>query len=144
MRLSMKNELPLPDMQVNLASRFKQVYGRLPQVEAQAPGRVNLLGEHVDYNDGIVLPAAIDRAVKVAAAPTLDNTVTLNALDIGKQVSFRLADVANRIALNGQALPGWALYPAGVAWSLQQAGLTLHGMEVAYTSDVPDRKSTRL
>src|SRR4030043_272768 len=104
--LSMKNKQSLSDLHVDLASRFMHVYGRLPQVEAQAPGRVNLLGEHVDYNDGIVLPAAIDRAVKVAAVATSDNTVTLNALDIGKRVSFRLADVANRISLNGQDLPG--------------------------------------
>ena len=133
----MKNNQSLSGLHMDLTSRFMQVYGQLPQVEAQAPGRVNLLGEHVDYNDGIVLPVAIDRAVKVAAVPTSDNTVTLNALDIGKQVSFSLADVANRISLNGQALPGWALYPAGVAWSLQQAGLTVHGLEAAYTSDIP-------
>jgi galactokinase len=133
----MNKGLQMPTKHINLASRFVQVYGRLPKVEAQAPGRVNLLGEHVDYNDGIVLPVAIDRAVRVAAAPTEDGIITLNALDIGKKVLFRLSEVAKRIALNGQALQGWALYPAGVAWSLQQAGLPLIGMEAVYTSDVP-------
>ena len=133
----MTNGLQMPTKHVSLTSQFVQVYGRPPWVEAQAPGRVNMLGEHVDYNDGIVLPVAIDRAVRVAAAPTLDDIVTLNALDLGKMVSFRLSEVANRTALDGQALPGWALYPAGVAWSLQQAGLPLQGMEAVYTSDVP-------
>jgi len=133
----MNKGLQLPEKHVTLVSRFVQVYGRPHEVEAQAPGRVNLLGEHVDYNDGIVLPVAIDRAVRVAAAPTLNGIVTLNALDIGKTVSFRLSEVTKRITLTGQPLPGWALYPAGVAWSLQQAGLPLQGMEAVYTSDVP-------
>ena len=133
----MTSGLQLPTKHMSLASRFVQVYGRAPRVEAQAPGRVNMLGEHVDYNDGIVLPVAIDRAVRVAAAETPDGIVNLNALDLGKKVSFRLSEIANRKALDGQALPGWALYPAGVAWSLQQAGLPLQGMEAVYTSDVP-------
>jgi galactokinase len=98
---------------------------------------VNVLGEHVDYNDGIVLPAAIDRAVKLAAAPTSDGKVTLNALDLNRRVSFKLADLDRRCDVGGKPLPGWALYPAGVAWSLQQAGLPLSGMQAVYTSDVP-------
>ncbi len=133
----MGNELPPSNIHLDLAYRFEQVYGRIPSVEAQAPGRVNLLGEHVDYNDGVVLPVAIDRAVRVVAAPTTDDIVTLVALDLGKQASFRLSAVATRCDLNGQALPGWARYPAGVAWSLQQAGLHLQGMQAVYSSDVP-------
>jgi galactokinase len=98
---------------------------------------VNLLGEHVDYNQGIVLPAAIDREVRLAATSTSDDTVTLNAFDLGEQVAFKLSDVEKRCDLTGQPLPGWALYPAGVAWALQQFGLSPGGMKAVYTSDIP-------
>jgi len=96
-----------------------------------------LLGEHVDYNDGIVLPAAIDRAVRLAAAQTTNILLTYMPLDIGKRVSFRLSDVSDRKSVDGQPLPNWACYPAGIAWSLQQAGLPLQGMDAVYSSDVP-------
>src|SRR4030042_7173780 len=122
---------------VNLAATFQQIYGHPPQVETGAPGRVNVLGEHVDYNDGIVLPAAIDRAVYLAAAPVTDGIVTLEALDLGKRVALRLDNLPGRIDVDGEPLPGWALYPAGVAWSLQQAGVPLGGVKGAYSSDVP-------
>jgi galactokinase len=98
---------------------------------------VNLLGEHVDYNEGVVLPVAIDRKLCLAAAPTSDEVVTLNALDLGEGVSFRLDEVTHRCDVDGHPLPGWALYPAGVAWTLQQAGLHLSGMQAVYTSDIP-------
>jgi galactokinase len=123
--------------EAKLASRFEEVYGQLPRVETQAPGRVNLLGEHVDYNGGVVLPAAIDRKLCLAAAPTSNEVVTLNALDLGEGVSFRLDQVTKRCDVDGHPLPGWALYPAGVAWTLQQAGLHLSGMQAVYTSDIP-------
>jgi galactokinase len=122
---------------MSLASRFELVFGQPPWVETRAPGRVNLLGEHVDYNQGIVLPVAIDRVVTVAAAPTMDGIVTLNALDLGEQVLFKLSEVDKKCDLTGNPLPGWALYPAGVGWALQQAGLPLCGMRAVYTSDIP-------
>jgi galactokinase len=80
---------------------------------------------------------AIDRAVTLLAGPTSNGVVTLNAPDLGVQVSFRLDDLSNRCDLAGQPLPGWALYPAGVAWSLQQAGFVVSGMQAVYSSDVP-------
>jgi galactokinase len=98
---------------------------------------VNVLGEHVDYNDGIVLPAALDRAVSLAAAPTTDGVVTLEAFDLGERVSFHLDELIQRRDVHGDPLPGWALYPASVAWSLQDRGLALCGMKAVYTSDVP-------
>jgi galactokinase len=122
---------------MNLASNFEQKFGRPPRVETRAPGRVNLLGEHVDYNQGIVLPAAINRVVTLAAAPTSDGMVTLNAIDLGEQETFILSEIGKHCDVEGNPLPGWALYPAGVAWSLQQAGLSLCGMQAVYSSDVP-------
>jgi galactokinase len=132
-----KGEIEIPGKSTKLTTGFEEIFGRPPWVEAQAPGRVNLLGEHVDYNDGIVLPIAIDRKLSLAAAPTSDGTVTLNALDLGEQVSFRLDEVTNRCDLNGHPLPDWALYPAGIAWILKQTGLHLNGMQAVYTSDIP-------
>ena len=122
---------------MSLASRFEQIFGQAPQVETRAPGRVNLLGEHVDYNQGVVMPVAIDRVVTLVAAPTSDSVVTYHALDLGKQVAFNLSDLDKKCDLSGNPLPNWALYPAGVAWALLQAGLPLHGMQAAYTSDIP-------
>jgi galactokinase len=133
----MNTEIQVPGKRMDLISRFTELYGRLPQVEVQAPGRVNLLGEHVDYNDGIVLPVAIDRRLNLTAAPTSNGIVSLEALDLDASVSFRLVEVSDRCDLGGSPLPGWALYPAGVAWVLQQAGFGLSGMQVAYTSDIP-------
>jgi galactokinase len=122
---------------MDLANQFIQQYGCSATVESHAPGRVNLLGEHVDYNQGIVLPAAIDREVSLLAAPTSDGKVSLTALDLGQQVSFRLSEVDERCDIDGKPLPGWSHYPAGVAWALQQAGLEIPGMQVVYHSNVP-------
>jgi galactokinase len=104
---------------------------------ATAPGRVNLLGEHVDYNDGPVLPAAIDRAVRLEAAPRSDRVVHLRALDLNQETSFRLDKLEAHRDLNGRPLPTWALYPAGVAWALLEHGLAVSGLEGAFTSDIP-------
>ena len=116
---------------------FKQRFAMPAEIWACAPGRVNLLGEHVDYNGGPVLPAAIDRSVQLAGRAMQQGVVRLFAIDLGEQASFRLDMLEKKEDLDGQPLPAWALYPAGVAWSLQQAGNTLCGLDVAYTSDVP-------
>lgn len=116
---------------------FHDTYGYPPKLTVRAPGRVNILGEHVDYNDGLVLPAAIDRAVRIAAAPLDEAEVCLSALDIGESVTFRLADVNRKIDIQGEPLPGWACYPAGVAWALSENGLNVKGLRAAYSSDVP-------
>lgn len=120
-----------------LSSRYEQIFGSPPQVETRAPGRVNLLGEHVDYNQGVVMPVAIDRAVTLTATPTPDGIVTLNPLDLGEQIAFRLSDTPKKCDLTGNPLPDWARYPAGVAWALMQAGLSLSGMQAVYSSDIP-------
>jgi galactokinase len=122
---------------MEIAAIFRQVFGKAPTLLGRAPGRVNLLGEHVDYNDGFVLPAAIDRAVRLAAAPTPDGIVSLYAHDIGRQTAFRLDDLDKKCDLDGNPLPDWARYPAGVAWALRQAGLAVSGLQAVYTSDVP-------
>jgi galactokinase len=102
-----------------------------------APGRVNLLGEHVDYNDGPVLPAAINRTMKLAFAPLDSDQIELSALDLGKKTAFRIAEIPDKVDLAGNPLPDYALYPAGVAWALREAGLPVPGLRAAYTSNIP-------
>ena len=120
-----------------ILAEFHRYFTNEPILRGRAPGRVNLLGEHVDYNDGPVLPAAIDRAVYLAAAPLSDGTVRLRAIDLNDQVSFRLDDLEEKRDLHGLPLPSWAHYPAGVAWALKDAGLNVGGLQAVYTSDVP-------
>jgi galactokinase len=122
---------------MDLTALFQQKFSSNPTLFARAPGRVNLLGEHLDYNDGMVLPAAIDRAVSLAARPTSDRVVSLYAADLDRSVSFRVEELLAKKDTDGKPLPNWALYPAGVAWALQSAGLAVNGMQAVYTSDVP-------
>jgi galactokinase len=116
---------------------FKAHFGMQATLFFRAPGRVNLLGEHVDYNKGSVLPAAIDRAVYLAATPNNSRIVQLYASDIGAEISFGLERLDQKKDLSGHPLPGWALYPAGVSWALQKGGMEIQGMQAVYSSDVP-------
>jgi galactokinase len=116
---------------------FRDHFGTRPKLSIRAPGRVNLLGEHVDYNDGPVLPAAIDRAVYLAATEEPGRTVVLYAVDLGEETCIELDQLESISCRQGEELPGWALYPAGVARALQDAGLEVNGARVAYASDVP-------
>jgi galactokinase len=116
---------------------FRERFERDPSLIVRAPGRVNLIGEHVDYNEGLVLPAAIDRAVWIAASAAVGDVVTIEAADLGERTSFRLGDVAAKIDRQGRPLPAWALYPAGVSEVLRRRGLVAAGADVALASDVP-------
>ena len=109
---------------------FQQHYGAEPTIVVRAPGRVNLIGEHTDYNDGFVLPLAIDRATWIALRPRPDRRVTVHALD------FDASDTFDLDALTPQ--PGsWADYVRGVAWALGQHGYLLGGWEGVMAGDVP-------
>jgi len=119
-----------------LREKFRAAFHVEPAFVARAPGRVNLLGEHVDYNDGWVMPAAINRAAYLAAGPGDAGVVSLAAVDLGETESFRLAELDARRSLSGEPLKQWALYPAGVAWALQARGLAVDGLQAALTADV--------
>ena len=114
-------------------NRFLQA----PLYVARAPGRVNLLGEHVDYNDGFVLPAAIDRATYVAFSPASTDQTTLVAADFGEEAQFTPATLPAKRQPDGSPLPEWALYPAGTAWALGEAGHFTPAMQAAFSSDIP-------
>jgi galactokinase len=107
------------------------------KVQVHAPGRVNLLGEHVDYNGGWVLPAAIDLYLNLSARPINGLISSITALDLNEQVSFDTGRLEEKIDVAGNPLPAWALYPAGVCWSLRQHGFTPQAVDAQFTSQIP-------
>jgi len=106
-------------------------YGVRPALVVAAPGRVNLIGEHTDYNEGFVLPVAIDRHVLVAATPRVDRLVRVYAADFDETAEFSLD------AIEKDSVHSWSNYERGVAWVLQDAGYELRGADLAITGDVP-------
>jgi galactokinase len=118
-------ETPMP------ATEFFKRYGPGPAFLSRAPGRVNLIGEHTDYNGGFVLPAAIDRSIRIAFRPAEDDRVELFSLDFNETASFALN------ALDRGFKPAWARYPMGVASVLQAEGFKLRGLRGVVKGDVP-------
>ncbi|MFL7869352.1 MAG: galactokinase [Anaerolineales bacterium] len=108
---------------------FQNVYEDEPVFLVRAPGRVNLIGEHTDYNDGFVLPMAIDRAIWIAIRPRDDRQVKVRSLDYKKSVEFPLGDL--------RKADGWVEYIKGVAHELQAEGFGLGGWEGVLGGDVP-------
>jgi galactokinase len=116
---------------------YQKKFGDPPAHMARAPGRVNLLGEHVDYNDGFVLPAAIDRATYLAFSRTDSDQTTLVAADFNQEASFSPRSIPSKTQSDGSPLPEWALYPAGIMWVLNEEHLSTDGMKAVYASNVP-------
>lgn len=121
----------LDAMRVRVITAFRATYGSNPEIIIAAPGRVNLIGEHTDYNEGFVLPAAIDRHVVLAASSRKDRSAQINALDFDERTEFSLDN------LQRQTLIKWGNYQRGVAWALQSEGFALSGLNAVLTSDVP-------
>jgi len=117
-------------MKERVTEIFRSFYGSEPELIVRAPGRVNLIGEHTDYNDGFVLPMAIDRAIWMALRPRDDGRVRLFSVDFDETVHFDLTDLAHSTI-------GWAEYVIGTAWALQGAGYRLAGWEGVFAGDVP-------
>ncbi len=113
------------------AGELKQAFGRHASGAAEAPGRVNLIGEHLDYNGGLALPVAIDRTLQVAWAPRGDRLVRV--YDAGFDGTAEL----DLDRLGRWTEQPWAKYIAGVAWALEDAGSRLRGVDMAIASDVP-------
>jgi len=118
-------------VQTGIGRRFAEIFGEEPAAVVRAPGRVNLIGEHTDYNDGYVLPVAIDRSVLVAAAPRDDQQVVIHALDFDESVEFSLDDIRPDQAQT------WSNYQRGVAYFLEERGFELPGLNAVVVGDVP-------
>ncbi len=114
----------------HIRTPFQARFGAAPTVIVRAPGRVNLIGEHTDYNDGFVLPIAIDRAITIALRPRPDRRLIVHALDYDQTAEFDL----DRLE---KGEPGWAEYVKGVAWALQREGFGLSGWEGVLLGDIP-------
>lgn len=110
------------------AGALRRIFGRAPAWAVLAPGRVNLIGEHTDYNAGLVLPCAIDRGVAAVAAPRDDGRLRVHSAALAASGEIDPA----------QPLPeGWLRYVAAVAAAFREAGLPVPGLDVALASDLP-------
>ncbi len=125
--------MKLPELSIELARVFQQIYGRAPRWFVGAPGRVNVIGEHTDYNDGFVLPMAIERYAVMAADKSID----------GKNI-IQIRDVTGAepvlIDLSAPVKPGapkWGNYPRGVVAGCLERGLNPGGLDVLLHSTVP-------
>ncbi|MFG3108436.1 galactokinase [Streptomyces tendae] len=115
-----------------VGERFRELYGAEPEGVWAAPGRVNLIGEHTDYNDGFVMPFALPHQAVAAVSRRDDGVLRLHSADVDAgPVELRVADLA----------PGsdksWTAYPSGVVWALREAGHELTGADVHLASTVP-------
>ncbi len=117
-------------MECGAVDGFKARHGEMPEVLARAPGRVNIIGEHTDYNDGFVLPMAIDRFVWIAARRTASRRVSVYSMNFGEAAGFDL----DRFSRGG---PGWGEYVKGVVWAFREAGYDLVGWKGVVRGNVP-------
>ena len=115
-------------MITEVRSAFQQLYGEDPLL-VRSPGRINLIGEHTDYNQGFVLPAAIDKAVYVAVSKRMDNSIHLYAQHFNEQAVFDIRSL--------QPQPGWPTYILGVVDQLQQSSYALTGFNLVVAGDIP-------
>lgn len=112
----------------NLQQVFRDRFQKEPLVIG-APGRVNLIGEHTDYNNGFVLPGAVDKRIYVAIAPNNTDTVNVFANQFGESFSFNINGIEPRT--------GWMNYLLGVTYHIQQKGKQIGGVDVLIDGDIP-------
>ncbi|HEY3559803.1 MAG TPA: galactokinase [Kribbella sp.] len=112
-------------------SSFEKVFGTAPDGSWRAPGRVNLIGEHTDYNDGVVLPIALPNQIVVTAARRTDGRIAVASGGHDGVVEFALD------ALAPGSVGDWAAYPAGAAWVLRESGYPIGGANLRFESDLP-------
>jgi len=114
-----------------VATEFAEEFGGKPDGSWWAPGRVNLIGEHTDYNDGFVLPLALEYGVAAAARVAEEPVLRVRSVQQGETVELPLDAIAPG------AVDGWSAYVAGVGWALREAGHDVPGLDVVVDGDVP-------
>jgi galactokinase len=122
----------MTDARARAVEGFAATFGAEPAGVWAAPGRVNLIGEHTDYNDGYVLPFALPHRTVVAAAPRDGAAWEVWSAEEGGPERFGTAEVARPGGVDG-----WVAYVAGVVWALREAGVAVPGARLAIASDVP-------
>ncbi|HXF11162.1 MAG TPA: galactokinase [Desulfuromonadaceae bacterium] len=124
--------MKLPELATDLARQFQRIYGRAPRWFVAAPGRVNVIGEHTDYNDGFVLPMAIERyAVMAADLAKGSQAITVNDVQFGEAATIDISRPVEKGA------PKWSNYVRGVIAGFQQRGVKVPALDVAMLSTVP-------
>ncbi len=114
-----------------VTDHFRSVFGEEPEGVWESPGRVNLIGEHTDYNNGLVLPIALPQRTYAAARRRADGQVRMSSTFGGPVIEVALHDIAPGVPA------GWGRYAAGVLWALREAGHLVGGLDIAIHSDVP-------
>ncbi|MCR5454622.1 MAG: galactokinase [Bacteroidales bacterium] len=114
----------------NIVAKYKELYGDNEPLQLRAPGRINLIGEHTDYNDGFVLPCAVSHAIYFAMGKRSDGKVCLNSYDFNSYCEF---DVHQKEAPKEQ----WASYLYGITQIIQQKGFEIGGFNCVFGGDVP-------
>ena len=115
---------------MDIKALFHDQFGILPDIIVRSPGRINLIGEHTDYNQGFVLPAAINKEAVIAVRRREDDQVCLFAADLGESHSTTLSELTVGSA-------DWPAYLLGVVQQLQQQGFRLQGFEAVLSSSIP-------
>ena len=121
----------MPDRTIRLREDFKKLFGSNPTAIVRAPGRVDLIGSHTDYNDGFVLPVAVNVDVLAAGRLREDNIVRVYSANFGTGVEFALD------AIEYDSINTWSNYVRGVVHFLQEAGVELRGADIAIAGNVP-------
>ncbi len=119
----------LSQLKINLTQL--QEFTTNNSIIVRSPGRINLIGEHTDYNEGFVLPAAIDKAAYISLTPRADDQINLIAVDLKDTFSTTTNSILSL------STPAWANYLLGVAAQFIKAGIPLSGFDAALTSDIP-------
>ncbi len=122
----------MADLEASVRGAFASHFGGVPDLVARAPGRVNLIGEHTDYNDGFVLPMAISGATMAAVRARGDGVLRIYAVDQMAETQFALDQ-----PIRPDASAPWSNYVRGVAHALQDGGLPLLGADMVIAGDVP-------
>jgi galactokinase len=116
---------------MNVEQLFEQHFGKKPEIVTRAPGRVNLIGEHTDYNEGFVLPVAIDKEIRLAAATNKSDSCRIYSESLEQEASFKFGEDAQKVE-------AWLRPIAGIAWAISEhTGHNLPGVDIVITSNLP-------